>query len=72
MGVLANSRPLTPCVGRCSHCVGDEICRGCGRSVEEVRDWNTYTDDQKRSIMERLARRYEGRPVLHPKGTNIG
>ena len=22
----------------------DEICKGCGRSVEEIRDWETYTD----------------------------
>lgn len=52
MSVLA--RPATPCVGRCSHCVGDEICRGCGRSVAEVRDWNTYTAEQKAAVMAAL------------------
>jgi predicted Fe-S protein YdhL (DUF1289 family) len=48
-GVLA--RPDTPCVGRCSHCVGDEVCRGCGRTIEEVRDWNTYTHEQRKVAM---------------------
>lgn len=53
---INNPPRLTPCVGRCSHCVGDYICRGCGRSVDEVRDWNTYSDERKRAIMDRLAR----------------
>lgn len=37
----------SPCVGRCSTAVGDLVCRGCGRSVEEVRDWLTFTDEEK-------------------------
>jgi len=55
MSVL--SRPLTPCVGICSAtALGDPICRGCGRTAEEVRDWNTYSDERKREIMQRLER----------------
>ena len=54
---VLNTKPLTPCAGRCSHNVGDEICRGCGRTVEEVRDWNTYSDDEKRAIMAQLPER---------------
>lgn len=46
--------PLTPCVGRCSTSYGGDFCRGCGRSVEQIRDWNTYTDDQKLEIMDQL------------------
>lgn len=57
MGI--HDKPLTPCVGRCSHNVGDYVCKGCGRTVEEVRDWNTYPDDLKRAIIERLRRRNE-------------
>lgn len=47
----------TPCVGRCSHCVGDYICRGCGRTVEQVRDWNTYSDEEKLRVMEELSQK---------------
>ena len=46
------TRPDTPCRGICSHCVGDDICRGCGRTVAEVRDWNTYTHDQRKAAMQ--------------------
>jgi predicted Fe-S protein YdhL (DUF1289 family) len=52
-----NTPRLTPCVGRCSHNVGDSLCRGCNRTVEEVRDWNTYTDEQKRALMALLPER---------------
>ncbi len=52
-----NAPRLTPCVGRCSHNVGDILCRGCNRTIEEVRDWNTYTDDQKRAVMALLPER---------------
>jgi predicted Fe-S protein YdhL (DUF1289 family) len=51
---INNPHRLTPCIGRCSHNVGGDICRGCGRSVEQVRDWNTYTEEQKLAIMRRL------------------
>ena len=45
----------TPCVGICSaSALGDEICVGCGRTFDEVRLWNTYTDEQKISINKRL------------------
>jgi predicted Fe-S protein YdhL (DUF1289 family) len=28
----------------------DEICKGCGRNIEEIRDWETYPDIQKKII----------------------
>lgn len=46
-----------PCVGRCSHSVSDGPCRGCGRSIEEVRDWNTYTPEAKAALMVELVDR---------------
>lgn len=52
-----HGKRLTPCVGRCSHNVGDVLCRGCGRSVEEVRDWNTYSDERKAQLIEELKTR---------------
>ena len=54
---IAGKRDLTdsPCVGVCSATsLGDEICIGCGRTFLEVRDWNTYSAQQKRMINCRL------------------
>lgn len=48
----------TPCIGVCSAtALGDEICRGCGRTFDEVRLWNTLSDEQKIAINKRLAAR---------------
>ena len=45
----------SPCVGICSAtALGDEICIGCGRSFDEVRLWNTLTDEEKVAINQRL------------------
>ncbi|HYD82351.1 MAG TPA: DUF1289 domain-containing protein [Paucimonas sp.] len=52
----ANSlRPDSPCVGRCSTAYGDEICRGCGRTFEEVINWIVYTEEEKAAVWARLA-----------------
>lgn len=37
----------SPCIGRCSHNVGDAICTGCGRTVAEVLNWASLTDAEK-------------------------
>ena len=45
----------SPCVGICSAtALGDDVCIGCGRSFDEVRLWNTYTDEEKMAINARL------------------
>tara|TARA_R100000935_G_C2712608_1_gene114710 strand:- start:62 stop:475 length:414 start_codon:yes stop_codon:yes gene_type:complete len=45
---LANS----PCNGICSTSMApfDERCKGCGRSVAEIRDWEKYPAFQKKLI----------------------
>lgn len=45
----------TPCIGICSTTnVGDKICKGCGRTDEEVIHWNMYTLEKKCAINKRL------------------
>lgn len=48
----SNSMSDSPCVGKCTTSMApfDDICQGCGRSVEEIRDWQTYTDLDKKLI----------------------
>jgi len=46
-------RPDTPCVAVCSTTF-DEICRGCGRSVEEVAMWVVMDDAQKELVWQRI------------------
>jgi predicted Fe-S protein YdhL (DUF1289 family) len=44
----------TPCIGVCSTGIGDLVCRGCKRFAHEVIDWNGYSQDQQRLVVERL------------------
>lgn len=45
----------TPCIGICSTtALGDKICRGCKRFSFEVINWNSYTEDEKSAVMNRL------------------
>ena len=45
--------PQTPCVGLCSTTF-DAICRGCGRSADEVRDWLWLDDTARDAVWRRL------------------
>lgn len=51
------SKLETPCIGICSTIYGDDVCRGCFRSYQQVIDWNTYTDTQKLAILDDLNER---------------
>jgi predicted Fe-S protein YdhL (DUF1289 family) len=48
------SKVNTPCIGVCSTGIGDLVCRGCKRFAHEVIDWNGYTEEQRRIVVERL------------------
>ncbi|WP_420070641.1 cysteine-rich CWC family protein [Vibrio gazogenes] len=42
----------SPCVGNCKN--EDGLCSGCYRTMEEIRQWRHYTDQQREQIMQRL------------------
>ncbi|EJE49070.1 putative Fe-S protein [Acidovorax sp. CF316] len=46
--------PDTPCIAICSTSQGDDQCKGCGRSFEEVQHWLAYTPAEKRSVWRRI------------------
>ncbi|WP_410497952.1 DUF1289 domain-containing protein [Chitinibacter sp. S2-10] len=47
-------RPDSPCVAVCSTALGDDICRGCGRTMQEVAMWVALPAEQKEAIWLRL------------------
>lgn len=53
--LLSNSQPVkTPCIGVCSTGIGDAVCRGCKRFSHEVIAWNSYTQDERRAVLQRI------------------
>ena len=52
---MLDSAVKTPCIGVCSTGIGDRVCRGCKRFAHEVIHWNSYGEEEKRLINQRLA-----------------
>jgi len=46
-------RPDTPCVAVCSTTF-DDICRGCGRTVDEVAQWVFMDVEQREVVWQRI------------------
>ncbi len=44
----------TPCIAICSTSQGDEECKGCGRTFEEVQHWLSMTPIEKRVTWRRI------------------
>lgn len=48
------STPDTPCIAICSTSQGDELCKGCGRTFEEVQLWPGMDPVEKRDTWHRI------------------
>jgi hypothetical protein len=44
----------TPCIAICSTSQGDALCKGCGRTFEEVQHWLAMSPVQKRVTWRRI------------------
>ncbi|MBK1695917.1 DUF1289 domain-containing protein [Rhodovibrio salinarum] len=43
----------SPCIAVCQ--LGpDDLCVGCLRSIDEIRDWPIMTADEKRTVLDRI------------------
>lgn len=45
---------ITPCVQVCRIDVESRVCSGCGRTIDEIREWTSYTEEERMTIMKRL------------------
>lgn len=48
------SLPDTPCIAICSTSQGDAVCKGCGRTADEVRQWPALSPAHKRAVWRRI------------------
>ena len=49
-----DTTPETPCSAICSTSQGDEKCKGCGRSFDEVQLWTAMEPAEKRAVWRRI------------------
>jgi predicted Fe-S protein YdhL (DUF1289 family) len=45
----------TPCNGHCTTVLGDEVCRSCLRTFDEITHWVAMSDDERRAVNGRIA-----------------
>lgn len=45
----------SPCIGHCSTVLGDDTCRGCLRTVDEVSRWISMSDEERIGVNRRIA-----------------
>jgi predicted Fe-S protein YdhL (DUF1289 family) len=43
----------SPCVNVCT--IKDDLCIGCGRTLEEIANWTAMTNDERKLINARLS-----------------
>ena len=40
---------ISPCIKECK--IRDNICRGCGRAIEQIQNWMNYTNNEREQII---------------------
>jgi hypothetical protein len=45
---------ITPCRQICKIDIELKTCIGCGRTIDEIREWTSYTEEERMKIMRRL------------------
>jgi predicted Fe-S protein YdhL (DUF1289 family) len=45
---------LTPCIKKCEIDSTTSYCIGCGRTIQQLREWRIYTDDQRIMIINQI------------------
>ena len=48
------STPDAPCIAICSTAQGDAVCKGCGRTEDEVQHWPLLSPSEKRVVWRRI------------------
>lgn len=57
-GLILNPDQITaqsPCSGHCTTALGDDVCRSCLRTFEEITRWVEMTDDERKQVNLRIA-----------------
>ncbi len=47
----------SPCLKVCILEPGSKLCRGCGRTIDEIAGWSTMSDGERKRIMAALPAR---------------
>jgi uncharacterized protein len=57
---MSDAPPASPCLGICLMDPATRMCRGCLRTIDEIRAWYEASAVEKRAILARLDQRRHG------------
>jgi uncharacterized protein len=60
MVTASDAPPASPCLGICLMDPATRTCRGCLRTIDEIRAWYEASAAEKRAILARLDQRRLG------------
>jgi predicted Fe-S protein YdhL (DUF1289 family) len=60
MVTASDAPPASPCLGICLMDPATRTCRGCLRTIDEIRAWYEASAAEKRAILARLDQRRHG------------
>lgn len=43
-----------PCIKKCVADLNTQVCYNCGITIEQYRNWSTYTNEQRNAIITNL------------------
>lgn len=55
---MSQSPIESPCISICRY--ENEVCAGCGRTVDEIVNWWDMSDTEKQAVLNRLEKESEG------------
>ncbi|HBA00311.1 DUF1289 domain-containing protein [Halomonas meridiana] len=47
-------RPLSPCIHVCQIVPSTQMCKGCGRTLDEIACWGSMTEAEKAPVWKRI------------------
>lgn len=45
----------SPCIGHCTTVLGDDVCRNCLRTFDEITRWVGMSEEERRAVNRRIA-----------------
>jgi uncharacterized protein len=51
---LKESKLPSPCIAVCAMDLATGLCHGCLRTLDEIADWSTMGDEDKRTVWARI------------------
>jgi predicted Fe-S protein YdhL (DUF1289 family) len=48
----------SPCISVCRY--ENQVCVGCGRTVDDITNWYDMTDDEKQAVLNRIEKDSKG------------